>query len=76
MERGVYMDELQLLQRFAVFSQALYLLMQYSCEEFKLYNMTIHINDQKNISKINMFFCVDWDSAIGTSRFLWMFFLS
>lgn len=50
------MDELQTLQDFAVFRQALCLLMQYSHGEFKLYNMTIHINDQKNISKVNMFF--------------------
>ncbi len=75
MERGVYMDELQTLQDFVVFRQALCLLMQYSHGEFKLYNMTIRINDQFFFQRSTCFL-LDWDNAIGTSRFLWMSNLS
>jgi hypothetical protein len=56
MERDVYMNELQPLQGFAVFRQALCLLMQYSHEDFELYNMTIHINDQKSFQRSTCFF--------------------
>jgi hypothetical protein len=51
------MDELQTLQDFAVFRQALCLLMQYSHGEFILYNMTIHINNQKNFKGQHVFLC-------------------
>jgi hypothetical protein len=50
------MDELQTLQDFAVFRQALCLLMQYSHGEFILYNMTIHINNQKTFQRSTCFF--------------------